>query len=96
LHAGFAAHDGANAAPLPLIPVISKTAIRKRPGRTEYQRGILTKNTNGELEVSVTGSQGSGILRSMSEANCMIVLQHDQGQVSAGDKVTVLLFEGLL
>lgn len=87
---------GANAAPLPLIPVISKTAIRKRPGRTEYQRGVLTTNVSGELEVSVTGSQGSGILRSMSEANCMIVLHHDQDQVSAGDKVTVLLFDGML
>lgn len=79
-----------------LIPVTAKHPIRKRPGRTEYQRGILSRNATGELEVSVTGSQGSGILRSMSEANCMIVLHHDQNQVATGDKVDVLLFEGLL
>ncbi|MBC3886192.1 molybdopterin molybdotransferase MoeA [Undibacterium griseum] len=87
---------GADAAPLPLLPAISKTAIRKRPGRTEYQRGILSINQDGQAEVVVTGSQGSGILRSMSEANCMIVLHHEQNQVLAGDQVSVLLFEGLI
>ncbi|MFZ6871071.1 gephyrin-like molybdotransferase Glp [Undibacterium sp. Di27W] len=87
---------GADARPLPLITVKSDTAIRKRPGRTEIQRGILAMRDDGELGVSTTGSQGSGILRSMSEANCMIVLAHDQVSVASGDKVSVLLFDGLI
>lgn len=86
----------ATVAPLPLIPARSSSAIRKRPGRTEYQRGILGTAPDGHLEVSVTGSQGSGILRSMSEANCMIVLHHNQSKVERGDLVDVLLFSGLI
>ncbi|MBI1773104.1 MAG: molybdenum cofactor guanylyltransferase, partial [Burkholderiales bacterium] len=66
------------------------------PGRTEYQRGILAMRKDGEPGVSITGSQGSGILRSMSEANCMIILHHDQGSVAAGEKVSILQFEGLI
>lgn len=80
----------------PLMRVVSKAAIRKRPGRTEYQRGILSRNSAGIQEVSITGSQGSGVLRSMSEANCMVVLEHDRTDVKAGDLVDVILFEGLI
>jgi molybdopterin molybdotransferase len=80
------------AAPLPLVKVRSAGAIRKKPGRTEYQRGIL----GADGAVRITGSQGSGILRSMSEANCMVVLHDEQGNVAAGDAVDVLLFEGLV
>ncbi|WP_019140856.1 molybdopterin molybdotransferase MoeA [Noviherbaspirillum massiliense] len=87
---------GANAEPLPLMRVKSQSAIRKKPGRTEYQRGILSRDAEGNQQVRITGSQGSGILRSMSEANCMVVLHHEQGSVSAGDPVDVLLFEGLV
>lgn len=83
-------------APLPLLRVKSAGAIRKKPGRTEYQRGILAQDANGEQQVSITGSQGSGILRSMSEANCMVVLHDEQGNVAAGDMVDVMLFEGLI
>jgi molybdopterin molybdotransferase len=87
---------GADAAPLPLMRVTSQTALRKKPGRTEYQRGILSLDADGRQQVRVTGAQGSGILRSMSEANCMLVLQHGQGNLSVGDMVDVLLFEGLV
>jgi molybdopterin molybdotransferase len=80
-------------APLPLLRVKSAGAIRKKPGRTEYQRGILSADGR---EVRITGSQGSGILRSMCEANCMVVLHDEQGSVAAGDEVDVLLFEGLV
>jgi molybdopterin molybdotransferase len=80
---------------LPLLRVKSQTAIRKKPGRTEYQRGIL-QQTNGEWTVSLTGAQGSGILRSMSEANCFVVLRHEQGSVKAGDLVDVMLMDGLV
>ncbi|MBC7500200.1 MAG: molybdopterin molybdotransferase MoeA, partial [Herminiimonas sp.] len=81
---------------LPLMSVRSQSAIRKKPGRTEYQRGILSADHEGRQQVRVTGSQGSGILRSMSEANCMIVLHHEQGNVNAGDMVEVVLFDGLI
>ncbi|WP_197337193.1 gephyrin-like molybdotransferase Glp [Ralstonia solanacearum] len=80
----------------PLVPATSVAPIRKRPGRTEYQRGIAALNGSGQLEVRLTGQQGSGVLRSMSEANCFVVLPHEQGQVNAGDTVQLLLFDGLL
>lgn len=86
---------GAHCAPLPLMRVASQTAIRKKPGRAEFQRGVLSRDADGNQQVRITGSQGSGVLRSMSEANCMLVLHHDQGSVQAGDPVDVLLFEGL-
>ncbi|WP_409265936.1 gephyrin-like molybdotransferase Glp [Massilia sp. BHUDP2] len=83
-------------APLPLLRARSGGAIRKKLGRTEYQRGILAPGADGQPEVRITGSQGSGILRSMSEANCMVVLHDEQGNVAAGDMVDVLVFEGLM
>jgi molybdopterin molybdotransferase len=86
---------GASAAPLPRMRAILQSAIRKKPGRTEYQRGILSQDAEGRPQVRITGSQGSGILRSMSEANCMVVLPHDGGNVNAGDTVDVVLFDGL-
>ncbi|WP_137172931.1 gephyrin-like molybdotransferase Glp [Massilia sp. HP4] len=82
-------------APLPLLRARSNSPIRKKPGRTEYQRGIVARGDDGEPEVRITGSQGSGILRSMSEANCMVVLHDGQGNVAAGEMVDILPFEGL-
>ena len=86
---------GASSAPLPLLRAASQTDIRKKPGRTEYQRGILSTDSDGSPLVRITGSQGSGVLRSMSEANCMVVLRHEQGNVHAGDLVDVVVFDGL-
>ena len=86
---------GAQVAALPLMPAVAAVNIRKRPGRTEYQRGILTMS-DGRWSVRPTAAQGSGILRSMAEANCMIVLGHDQGDVAGGDMVEVILFDGLI
>lgn len=80
---------------VPLLRVPSAVNLRKVPGRTEYQRGILTIE-NGAWQVKPTGQQGSGVLRSMSEANCFIVLEHERGNVNAGDLVGVQLMEGLL
>lgn len=82
-------------APLPLLRARSSDTIRKKPGRTEYQRGIVARGVDGEPEVRITGSQGSGILRSMSEANCMVVLHDGQGNVATGEMVDILPFEGL-
>ena len=87
---------GAADAPLPLLQVRAEAPIRKKPGRTEYQRGILSRNPQGMQQVRITGAQGSGILRSMSEANCMVVLGDMQGNVAAGDLVEVLPFHGLV
>jgi molybdopterin molybdotransferase len=80
---------------IPLLRAISAERIRKVPGRTEYQRGILFRE-GGEWKVRTTGQQGSGVLRSMSEANCFIVLEHERGGVAAGEPVQVQLMEGLL
>ena len=81
-------------AELPLLQVPTVENLRKVPGRTEYQRGILFVEKDG-WRVRTTGQQGSGVLRSMSEANCFIVLEHDRGPVKAGEPVSVQLFEGL-
>jgi molybdopterin molybdotransferase len=87
---------GAMQAPLPKLKVHSLSPIRKRPGRTEYQRGIAATDEHGNTSVKLTGAQGSGILRSMSDANCIIVLGDNQGDVQAGDLVDIVLFEGLI
>jgi len=76
--------------------VACTSPIRKRPGRTEYQRGFLDSVADGRLQVTLTGAQGSGILSSMSAANCFIVLAAEQGSVKPGDPVTVEPFRGLL
>lgn len=78
------------------VTVPSGADLRKKPGRTEYQRGLLRTDAQGLQRVHITGSQGSGILSSMSEANCMVLLDHDQGDVKAGDLVQVIPFHGLL
>jgi len=80
---------------LPLLRVPCAAALRKVPGRTEYQRGILYIE-DGEWRVRLTGQQGSGVLRSMSEANCFVVLEHDRGNIAAGDLVNVQIMEGLI
>ena len=87
---------GATPEPLPTLQARCLQAIRKRPGRTELQRGRLTQAADGSWQVQVTGSQGAGILRSMSEANALIVLRHEQGSVAAGDFVDVWMFDGLI
>ncbi len=79
-----------------LTQAIAQTSIRKKPGRTEFQRAIMERGANGQPTVRITGSQGAGILRSMSEANCFVILNHEQGSVAAGDWVDVALFDGLL
>jgi molybdopterin molybdotransferase len=81
---------------LPLVRVPCASALRKKPGRTEFQRGILARGPGGDWTVRVTGGQGSGVLRSMSEANCFIVLEHERGDVAPGDLVSVQLMDGLV
>ena len=90
------AMSGAQVEPLPMLRAACTSAIRKKPGRTEYQRGIVSRDERGDWRVAIAGSQGSGILRSMSEANGLVVLHHEQGNVEAGGTVDVLPFDGLI
>ncbi|MEE9423611.1 MAG: gephyrin-like molybdotransferase Glp [Methylococcales bacterium] len=79
----------------PSFNATSLSKIRKRPGRTEFQRGLLKQGENGQWTVQTTGKQGSGILTSMHLANTFIVLQHEEGNVDIGDEVLVQPFSGL-
>ena len=81
--------------PLPTLKATLATPIRKMPGRTEFQRGILTADGDG-WAVRTTGEQGSGVLSSMSQANCFIVLPTDAGDLDAGTAVDVQVLEGLV
>jgi molybdopterin molybdotransferase len=83
--------------PRPMLQAKSLSTFRKKPGRTEYQRAyVYSDGSLGGPCVKSTGSQGSGVLRSMSEANCLVVLSHDQGSVAEGDFVDIVIFEGIL
>ncbi len=87
---------GATPEPLPMLHAASTAPIRKKPGRTEYQRGFVSRAADGHWQVAITGAQGSGILRSMSQANGMVLLHHDQGNVAAGEWVDVMPFDALM
>ena len=80
----------------PYLRAKSAVALRKKPGRTEYQRGFVRTLPDGTLQVEAAGNQGSGVLRSMVEANGLIVLHHHQSNVAAGDEVDVMMFEGAI
>jgi molybdopterin molybdotransferase len=71
-------------------------AIRKKPGRTEYQRAIVSTSPDGKLLVKTTGQQGSGVLSSMVQANGLMVLHHDQGDIPMGAQVDVMMFDGAI
>ena len=88
-------HEAASAPP-PLLRARTATPLRKKPGRTEYQRGFVRMVPGALPEVSVAGNQGSGVLSSMVEANGLVVLHHGQGSVAAGDEVDVMMFDGVI
>ncbi len=69
--------------------------LRKRPGRVEFQRGVLGLNDAGEYSVKKTGAQGSGILSSMARANCLVVLKMDDGEIKPGEMVETIPFDSL-
>jgi molybdopterin molybdotransferase len=79
------------------VQATSLESLRKKPGRTEYQRGLVSRAADGRLQVrTTTSNQGSGVLSSMVHANGLIVLHHDQGHVNVGESVDVMMFEGVM
>lgn len=78
------------------LPAKAAAMLRKRPGRLDLQRGVWSLAEDGSLQVRATGGQSSGVLSSLSEANCFIVLEQERGRVEAGEMVTIELFDGLL
>jgi molybdopterin molybdotransferase len=85
----------ADAGAPPTFPVRCATGFRKRPGRTEFLRAVLARDAAGTLVVHLTGQQGSGVLRSMSIANCYVVLPEEAGDIEPGTLVEVQPFAGL-
>ncbi len=79
----------------PVLSVSTQTNLKKQPGRTDYQRGQL-KLQNGDAQVATTGNQSSGVLSSVAQANCYIVLEQERGAVTAGEKVNVVMFDRFL
>jgi len=88
--------QNANALKRTRICVKSSDNLRKSPGRMDFQRGVFTTDEQGEPCVKTTGAQGSGILSSLANANCFIILPALQGNVEAGDKVLIELFDHFL
>jgi len=82
--------------PVPTFKATCTAKLKKAPGRTEFQRGVLSRAADGALTVKPTGEQGSGILKSMSDANCFIILDDATGTVEAGTAVEVQLLEGIV
>jgi molybdopterin molybdotransferase len=81
---------------LPTFKVVCRSNLKKHSGRVEFQRGVLSRNLSGEMVVNKTGEQGSGILSSMAEANCFIILPYENDGITAGETVEVQPFLGLL
>ncbi len=86
--------DNANLPLMMKVPCMS--TLKKKPGRIEFQRGIIEKDNNNNIIVKKTGAQGSGILRSMSDANCFIVLSLNSNDTKPGDLVDVQIFHGII
>lgn len=86
---------GAHCKPLPSIRAKMANPVRKKGGRTEYQRVSLHRE-DGDWVATLTGAQGSGILRSMSESDGLLILDHEQGSLEAGDYANVTPFFGLI
>ena len=87
---------GSNEFELQLVQIKSAESFKKKPGRTEYRRAKIFKDNDDCPYIKFTGAQGSGILSSMSEADCLVVLGHDIVSIKEGDHLPVLLFNGLI
>lgn len=78
------------------LPARCESSIRKIPGRYEFVRGVFGQSADGQLTVHKTGQQGSGILTSMSEANCFILLDEDRANITPGEAVRIQPFDSLI
>ncbi|TCW86750.1 molybdopterin molybdenumtransferase MoeA [Burkholderia sp. SRS-46] len=87
---------GARTPPPAMYTALSTHALKKRPGRTEYLRGIATRADDGGWRVAPAGSQSSASLSGLAAANCFIVLGHDAAAIDAGAPVDILPFDGLI
>ena len=87
---------GESVAPPLMMKAMCADRLKKTPGRTEFQRGRVCNDGNGNLLVQSTGNQGSGVLTSMSQANCFIVLPAECESVQPGSLVDIQLFDGLV
>lgn len=88
--------QGESVAALPTLEAVTAEPLKKAPGRKDYQRGICWQEADGTWRVRSTGNQGSHVLRSFSQANCLIALPLEAGKVAAGTPVTVIPLAGLL
>ena len=79
----------------PRLRVRAATRLKKAPGRLDFQRGIVARNAEGDLQVSTTGHQGSHIFSSFSQGNCFIVLERERGSVEPGEWVEIEPFNHL-
>jgi molybdopterin molybdotransferase len=77
------------------VTAVLESRLKKKPGRREFQRGVLSTGPDGGYWVAAAGRQGSGILRSMAHANCFIVLPEEAGTTEPGTEVLVQPFQGL-
>ncbi|CAM3104959.1 molybdopterin molybdotransferase MoeA [Vibrio rarus] len=82
--------------PEPILQATTHCAFKKVPGRTDYQRGIYAINEKGQFVVETTGNQSSGAFRSMSLANCFVILERERGRVEVGETVQIQLFNSTL
>lgn len=80
----------------PLLQARSSEILRKKPGHTQYQLGTVFTAPDGNLQVCTTSVQGSDQISSLARANGLIVLRHEQGDVTAGDVVEILMFDTTL
>ncbi|PKF63655.1 molybdopterin molybdotransferase [Psychromonas sp. psych-6C06] len=87
---------GFNAKPAIRFNALTTDKLRKAAGRTDFQRAVYSVNKNGQLVVSTTGSQGSGVFSSMSQSNCFIVLEQERGDVEIGETVTIEPYNALM
>lgn len=93
----LAALTGQSESPLPpRLRARAASRLKKSPGRLDFQRGVMRRGADGELEVRSTGHQGSHVFSSFAAANCFIVLERDRGAVEPGEWVEVEPFNALL
>lgn len=78
------------------LNAVCNDALRKAPGRTDFQRGNYSVNEQGQLVVTTTGNQGSGVFSSMSQSNCFIVLEQDRGNIAKGETVEIEPYSHLM